>query len=86
MTVPEALEIAKEHLATLFPEISGEALQLEELEVPPFGNKWRFVFSSTLAPRGSATLAQVMSQRRVTKSVEIDPENGALLALKNVAA
>jgi hypothetical protein len=86
MTVPEGMEVAKKHLEELFPELSKSEIQLEELEVPPFGNRWRFTFSTTLPPKNANTLVQVMSQRRVTKLVEIDPQNGDLIAMKNVAA
>ena len=85
MTVPEAIDVAKGHLAIVLPEFTG-ALQLEELETPPAGPKWRFTFSATLPTASNATLMQVLRGRRIEKTVEIDPETGALLAVKNVAA
>ena len=86
MTVPEGIQIAKHHLTLVIPEIS-ENLQLEELETPPFGSKWSFTFSSTpssVEPVNS--LAYLLKSKRITKSVEIDPETGSLLSVKNVAA
>ena len=86
MTVPEAIEAAKGHLTVVLPELNDE-LQLEELETPPFKSTWRFTFSTTLPNSAPATtLAQLVRGRRISKSVEIDSETGALLAVKNVAA
>jgi hypothetical protein len=87
MTVPEAIDIAKHHLSTTLPEFSDTPVQLEELETPPYGSKWRFTFSASLPVTGNAiNFAEVMRGRRISKSVEIDPSDGALLAVKNAVA
>lgn len=87
MTVTEGVELAKKHLMEVLPELSGEAFRLEELETPPAGPRWRFTFSSMLPmPSGNPSLAEIIRGRRITKSVEIDPESGDLLAVKNAAA
>lgn len=87
MTVPEAVDVAKKHLETVLPEFADAVLQLEELDTPPSGSKWRFTFSGTF-PQSSRTmdLAEILRGRRVSKSVEIDRETGVLLAVKNAAA
>ena len=86
MTVPEAIDVAKEHLALVLPEYATTAVHLEELETPPFGSKWRFTFSMNLLTQGAdLSLGQLVRSRRVSKSVEIDPQTGDLLAVKNAA-
>jgi hypothetical protein len=89
MTVPEAVEVAKKHLVSVLPEYASGNLLLEELEVPPFGSRWRFTFSaiSPSASSGAATsLAEVLRGRRVVKAVEIEAESGQLVSVKNAAA
>jgi hypothetical protein len=87
MTVPEAIERAKQHLVTVLPEYAGVHLQLEELETPPSPSKWSFTFSATfpLASNHASNLADVLRGRRISKSVQIDPESGALVAVKNAS-
>jgi hypothetical protein len=89
MTVPEAVEVAKHHLVSVLPEYAAGNLQLEELEVPPFGTRWTFTFSavSPAASNGQAiNLAEILRGRRVVKSVEIEAESGQLISVKNAAA
>ncbi len=89
MTVPDAIEVAKKHLMSVLPDYAAGNLQLEELEVPPFGSRWRFTFSaiSPSASSGAATnLAEMLRGRRVVKSVEIEAESGQLVSVKNAAA
>ncbi len=87
MTVPEAVDVAKKHLHTILPEFAGVNLQLEELETPPFGSKWRFTFSGVFpVPTNALSFSDIVRGRRISKSVEIDPETGDLLAVKNAAA
>ncbi len=84
MTVAEAIAKSKQHIGELLPEL-GANLQLEELETPPFGSKWRFTFSAILPSTSGANVSQLLKSRRVSKTVEIDSETGDLLALKNAA-
>ena len=86
MTVPEAVSLAKTRLAKVMPTFSADALQLEELETPPFGNKWRFTFVAMLPAMSGSSLAEIARGRRIAKTVEIDSETGDLLAVKNAAA
>jgi hypothetical protein len=86
MTVPEAIDIAKRHLVSTLPEFSETSPQLEELETPPSGSKWKFTFSGSFPVSPDASLAQLLRGRRVSKLVEIDPETGDLLAVRNTAA
>lgn len=63
------------------------SLQLEELEPPPHGSWWRFIFSATptqIAKTG--VLSRISDLRRVAKSVEIESADGSLLAIKNANA
>ena len=87
MTVPEAVEVARQHLVTIIPEYAEANLQLEELETSPFSSKWSFTFSATKsgAANNTVSLAQVIRGRLVYKAVEIDSETGALLAVKNAS-
>jgi hypothetical protein len=88
MTVPEAVEVARQHLITILPEYAEANLQLEELETPPFSSKWSFTFSATKtgAARDTVSLAQIVRGRLVYKSVQIDSDTGALLSVKNASA
>ena len=87
MTVPEAVELAKKHLVGVLPGFSEASLNLEELETPPYGTTWRFTFSALTAPSTTGfTLQDALRPRRIAKSVEIDRESGALLAVRNAAA
>ena len=87
MTVQEGIEIARKNLIEVLPEMAASPLQLEELETPPYGSRWRFTFSTTLTPsHPNSSLAEVLRSRRVSKQVEIDTETGLLVALKNAAA
>ena len=87
LTLQEAIDKAKNYLATVLPEVPASSVQLEELETPPFGSKWRFTFSASLPVTSNAiSLADALRARRISKSVEIDPESGDLLAIKNIAA
>jgi hypothetical protein len=89
LQVKEAVEVAKQHLVSILPEYASGNLQLEELEVPPFGTRWTFTFSaiSPSAASGAATnLAEMLRGRRVVKSVEIEAESGQLVSVKNAAA
>ncbi|WP_128913842.1 hypothetical protein [Granulicella sibirica] len=86
MTVSEAIEVAKGHLTTVLPELAA-SFQIEELETPPYRSNWSFTFSALPASgEASSALAQLLRQRRVTKSVEIDAESGALISIKNAVA
>jgi hypothetical protein len=88
MTISEAASKAKEHLTEVMPELKNETLQLEELEAPPNGTRWRFVFSATptVPVKPSSLLDTISSFRRVAKSVEIESADGALVAVRNAAA
>jgi hypothetical protein len=89
MTVPEAVEVAKQHLVSVLPDYAAGNLQLEELEVPPFGTRWTFTFSA-IAPSTSngqgVNLAEILRGRRMVKAVEIEAESGQLVSVKNAAA
>lgn len=89
MTIPEAVEVAKQHLVSVMPDYAASSLQLEELEVPPFGTRWTFTFSavSPSASNGQGiNLAEILRGRRMVKSVEIESESGQLVAVKNAVA
>ena len=86
MTVPEAVDISKKHLVELLPELRHAEIRLEELDVPPYGNKWKFTFSAMSLPSSATSLGSVLRSVRIAKSVEIDPESGSLLSMKNAAA
>lgn len=87
MTVLEGIEIAKKNLIEVLPEMAHGPLQLEELETPPYASRWRFTFSTILAPANTTgSLAEVLRSRRIAKQVEIDTESGSLVAVKNTAA
>lgn len=86
MTVPDAIEVARNHLVTVLPDYAKADLQLEELETPPSGSRWSFTFSAILpatAGNYAANLAEVLRGRRVSKSVQIDAESGSLVSVKN---
>ena len=85
MTIPEAVAVSRKHLIELLPELRDTEIRLEELDVPPYGNKWKFTFSAVSSPVAT-TLGAVLRSVRVTKSVEIDPEDGSLLSMRNAAA
>jgi len=88
MTVAEAATRAKGHLVEMMPELGNDSLKLEELETPPSSSRWRFVFSAT--PTVDVSPVQIggsiLDFRRVAKTVEIEREDGTLVAVKNVAA
>ena len=88
MTVAEAAARAKGHLVEVMPELGNDSLKLEELETPPSSSRWRFVFSATPTVEASPgqVLGSILDFRRVAKTVEIEREDGALIAVKNVAA
>jgi hypothetical protein len=87
MTVSEAAETAKKHLKALLPELASADVRLEELEVPPYANRWRFTFSATIPTPVGASLTQVLTSRgRISKLIEMDPETGDLISMKNAAA
>lgn len=87
MTVSEGVEVAKKHLVEILPTLSEDALELEELETPPFGSTWRFTFTTMLSGVHDGTiLSKVIASRRIAKSVEIDSQSGALLAVRNALA
>ena len=87
MTVPEAIQRSKDLLGSVIPELRPSDLQLEELETPPFSSRWRFTFSAILPinPSGTLSLPELMRGRRVSKAVEIDPETGDLISVKNAS-
>jgi len=87
MTVTEGVELARQHLVSVLPDYEVSGLQLEELETPPAGAKWKFTFSTILPVRsdGGSSLAEILRGRRILKSVEIDSTEGALLSIKNAS-
>ena len=86
MTVPEAVEISKRHLIELLPELMNTEIKLEELDVSPYSNKWKFTFSAMTFPPSGSTFEKILRGTRISKSVEIDPSNGDLLSMRNAAA
>lgn len=88
MTIPEAATKAKEYLVEIMPELKNDTLQLEELEAPPSGTRWRFVFSATptVSVKSNSLLGTISSFRRVAKTVEIESADGSLVAVRNAAA
>jgi len=88
MTISEAASKAKEHLVEVMPQLENDTLRLEELETPPHGTRWRFVFSATptVTRETSSILSAITSSRRVAKSVEIESTDGSLVAVRNAVA
>jgi len=90
MTVPEAIEIAKNYLVEVMPDLASApaAIELDELETPPHESRWRFTFTvvQPFDASSNATLIQLMRSRRSTKSVEVDSSDGSLIAIRNQAA
>ena len=86
MTVPEAVEVSKKHLTDLLPELAETDIQLEEVDVPPLGQKWKFTFSAMPMLPANSSFGKILRATRVAKSVEIDPLNGDLISLRNAAA
>ena len=90
MTVPEAIQIAKKHIVEVMPDLvsADAAIELDELETPPHGSKWRFTFTvvQPLDAKPDSSLMQLLRSRRSTKSVEVDSADGSLIAIRNQAA
>ncbi len=88
MTVPEAIQVAKKHLVEIMPDLASAEIELEELETPPHGSKWRFTFTAVqpFDYERDAPLRRLLKSRRSTKSVEVDSTDGSLLAIRNQAA
>jgi len=88
MTVPEAIVIAKNHLVEVMPDLASASIELDELETPPHGSKWRFTFTAVqpLVTEPDMSLRELLRPRRSTKSVEVDSSDGSLIAIRNQAA
>jgi hypothetical protein len=88
MTIPEAIQIARKHLVDVMPDLASAEIELEELETPPHGSKWRFTFTAIqpLDAKPDMALYELLKSRRSTKSVEIESSDGSLVAIRNQAA
>jgi len=84
--VPDAIAKAKQYLNEVLPEYANVPWQLEEVETDN-SSRWYFTFSATFpSPPSQNSLADILRGFRMTKSVEIEPSTGKLLAIRNKAA
>jgi hypothetical protein len=88
LTIPDAIAKARQHLKDALPEYENASWQLEEAETDNSA-RWYFTFSIMVPPKSSGSsfnLADLLGGVRLSKSVELEPQTGKLLAIRNRAA
>ena len=87
LTIPDAIAKARQYLKDVLPETPGASWQLEEVETDN-NARWYFTFTTILPPKSSGgpfNLADLLGGVRQSRSVELEPQTGKLLAIRNKA-
>ena len=83
----QAVERAREYLEEVIPDFAALQPKVEEMALTPDSSQWRIVFFAyTGEIKEAASLAELLSRRRMEKIVALSAQDGSLIAVSNPQA